>query len=153
MARTRLTARRGHNSRKLPFRLSQTPGAKNRSHPGIGKKNIRNGQISNYSVKMKRLKKAENFKKVRVKQRRRVVSNMTLRRKTHYPIRFHWQLKTTSSRFWLVNILILLLKFDTLWTHPTDQWFNMLQTLERKYIGVILSDDHNHPPRRLWVEY
>ena len=30
-----------------------------------------------------------------------------------------------------------------LWTHPTDPWCNMLQTLERrrKYIGVILSDE------------
>ena len=31
-----------------------------------------------------------------------------------------------------------------LWTSYTDPWSNMLQTLERrrKYIGVILSDEH-----------
>ena len=30
-----------------------------------------------------------------------------------------------------------------LWTHRTDPWCNMLQTLERriKYIGIILSDE------------
>ena len=30
-----------------------------------------------------------------------------------------------------------------LWTHRTDPWWNMLQTLERriKYIGIILSDE------------
>ena len=29
-------------------------------------------------------------------------------------------------------------------TRPTNQWCNMLQTLERrrKYIGIILSDEH-----------
>ena len=33
-----------------------------------------------------------------------------------------------------------------LWTSHTDPWSNMLQTLERrrKYIGVILSDEHTH---------
>ena len=31
-----------------------------------------------------------------------------------------------------------------LWTSHTDPWCNMLQTLEgrRKYLGVILSDEH-----------
>ena len=70
-------------------------------------------------------------------------------------IQFHWQLETTNSRFWLVNILLP--KFDTsskkvmkiiktqvLSTLPIDELCNMLQTLERgrKYIGAILSDGH-----------
>ena len=31
-----------------------------------------------------------------------------------------------------------------IWTVPTDPWCNMLKTLERqrKYIGIILSDEH-----------
>ena len=35
-----------------------------------------------------------------------------------------------------------------LWTCPTDPWYNMLQTLERrkKYIGDILSDERTPPP-------
>ena len=40
-----------------------------------------------------------------------------------------------------------------LWTHPTDPWCNMLQTLERrrKYIGVILSDEHTRLWLHLWL--
>ena len=91
-------------------------------------------------------------------------------------IQFRWQLETTNSGFWVVNVLLR--KFNTLpekrnendkntnfvmknnkkmpkkyikvlsniflWTSHTDPWCNMLQTLERwrKYIGVILSDEH-----------
>ena len=40
-----------------------------------------------------------------------------------------------------------------LWTSHTDPWCSMLQTLERwrKYIGVILSDEHTHSGPKCWT--
>ena len=85
-------------------------------------------------------------------------------------MQFRWQLETTNSRFWFVNILLR--KFDALsekemkmintnfvmknnkkmpkkhikvlnniflWTsHTVERW--------KKYIRVILSDEHTHMP-------
>ena len=52
-----------------------------------------------------------------------------------------WWWKTTRKKNFIKALSNIFL-----WTPHTDPWCNMLQTLERrrKYIGVILSDEHTY---------
>lgn len=84
-----------YKNRKAIFHVSHAPEAAIRLPPKIGNKNILNSRVSNRRFNIKKL--LLQFKKMQVKQRRRVIRERDVRRKALYPSgKCRVEYKTTS---------------------------------------------------------
>ena len=83
--RTKITARKKYNIRRINFQIGQPPQQRLRSRPrgGAGVKNIENCRHSNKDIKIKKL--LAQSKNIQVKHRGQVVRRITVRRKSIFP--------------------------------------------------------------------